>query len=551
MPWCIRAGGFAFIGLLTLVASDAVAQDRPEVTGNMAAVVASHPLAAAAGADVLRRGGNAIDAAITMAAVLSVVRPHMNGVGGDAFLLYRDAASGRTYAINGSGRAPALATPEQFATRGHLRVPGRGILSVSVPGAPRLWSDALARFGSIGFADALAPAIDYAENGFIVSDKLSRSITSSRENLAETEAMRAVFLPDGSAPAPGSLLVQRDLAGTLATLAREGIDAFYEGEIARRIVAFMGDSGLVRLPDLRAHTTQWQEPIETDYHGYRILTAPPNSQGLALLLQMNMAERFDLKALGHNSAEYVHTLVEIKKLAFAERDRYVTDPDFFDVPVELLLSKEHARALLDTVGVGERAAVVQPVEDDDGGDTAFLTVVDAAGHAVSLIQSLASGFGSRRMVPGTGIILHNRGGRFDLRAGSANIIAPGKRPYHTLAPFLALNPDGSLFMVFGTPGSDGQTQTMLQVFNNIVLFGMRPQHAVEAARWRSHPEGRLTLEAGLGERSAALRERGHATGGSRGLSPTHGGAQVILIDPETGARVTGADPRREAYGIAW
>ncbi|HSK18226.1 MAG TPA: gamma-glutamyltransferase [Longimicrobiales bacterium] len=537
-------------------ASPLAAQDRPEVQGREAAVVAGHPLAAAAGMDVLRRGGNAIDAAITMAAVLAVVRPHMNGVGGDAFLLMHEGRSGRVRALNGSGRAPAAATPAAMRALGYSEMPDTGVHAVTVPGAVRAWAEALRRHGTIPLDVALAPAIQYAEHGFAVSEKLAADIAASRRRIERDPDLAAVFLPDGEPPAPGSVLVQRDLARTLQQIARDGPDALYIGDIARRIDTFMHASGgLITIADLAQHSPLWQEPIATTYAGNRVLAFPPNSQGLALLMQMNMAELYDLPAMGHNSPDYIHTLVEVKKLAFTERDRYVTDPSFAEIPLDRLISKEHAQQLVERFRApadATRGAAHGPGPRPDGdGDTVFLAAVDRHGNAVALIQSLFSAFGSGRMVPGTGIVLHNRGALFSLDEGHVNVLAPAKRTYHTLAPAMALRADGSLYMVFGTPGGDGQTQTLLQVFNNIVLFGMTPQRAVEAPRWRSLADTALQIEAGV---PPTVRERLTALGHQLQLqekpSASLGGAQVIVITA-AGVRAVGADPRREAYGIAW
>jgi gamma-glutamyltranspeptidase/glutathione hydrolase len=256
--------------------------------------------------------------------------------------------------------------------------------------------------------------------------------------------------------------------------------------------------------------------------------------------------------MGHNSADYIHTLVEVKKLAYRDRDRFITDPAFAEIPLDRLLSKDYARQLVTSLTSRATGSARQSPSGDDSGDTVYLCVVDRNGNAVSMIQSLYSAFGSGRVVPGTGILLHNRGALFSLDTAQANVIAPSKRTFHTLAPSLALRPDGSLFMLFGTPGGDGQPQTLLQVFNNIVLFGMSPQQAVEAPRWRSHADDRLQVEPGIAEQvRAALTAYGHRV--DVALRPTSdlGGAQVILIDPVSGVKRTGADPRREAYGIAW
>ena len=325
------------------------AQLRPDVQGREAAVVADHPLAAQAGADVLRRGGNAVDAAITMAAVLAVVRPHMNGLGGDAFLLLRDARSGRIRALNGSGRSAAATSIAAVRALGHDAMPQDGVHSVTVPGAVRAWSDALRRHGTWSLADALEPAIRFAEDGFPVSEKLAADIAAARGKVAADPLLAAVFLPGGAPPVPGTLLRQPDLARTLHLLAREGADAFYIGDIALSIDAFMAaEGGPLAIADLADHSSLWQEPITTTYAGHRVVAFPPNTQGVALLMQMNMAELFDLRAFGHNSAEYVRTLVEAKRLAFIERDRLVSDPGTSDIPLDRMFSKERARELVAT-----------------------------------------------------------------------------------------------------------------------------------------------------------------------------------------------------------
>jgi gamma-glutamyltranspeptidase/glutathione hydrolase len=529
--------------------SQVSAQMRPDVGGPQAAVVSDHPLATAAGADVLRRGGNAMDAAITMAGVLAVVRPHMNGLGGDSFLLYREAKTGKVFALNGSGPAGSVATPQYVRAQGHERMPQSGVISATIPGVVRAWSAALQRFGTIPLARALEPGIGYAERGFPVSTQLHEDIDGERTRIAPDAAMAAVFLPGGAAPKPGSVLKQPDLAASLRALAARGPDELYTGETGRRIAAFVErERGLFNAQDLAAYRPQWQEPISTTYHGARVFAFPPNSQGLALLMQLNMAEAFDLQAMGHNSAEYLHTLVELKKLAFADRDAHITDPATHKAPIEQLLSKQYARERIRSLTTRATSSSNEP--HDDSGDTVFLCVVDREGNMVSMIQSLYAAFGSKRMVPGTGIVLHNRGGLFSLDPAHVNVIAPNKRTYHTLAPSLVLKEDGSPLMTVGTPGGDGQTMTLLQVLNNTLLFGMMPQQAVEAARYRSFENGRLLLDAGIPEAvRTALGQRGHEVQLQATLSSEMGGAQVIWINQ--GMRITGADPRREAYGIAF
>jgi gamma-glutamyltranspeptidase/glutathione hydrolase len=522
---------------------------RPDVSGSQSAVTSDHPLASAAGADVLRRGGNAIDAAVTMAGVLAVVRPHMNGPGGDGFMLYREAKTGKVYALNGSGEAGSRATPAFFAERNLDAIPGSGILSVSVPGAVRMWEDALQRFGTIRLSAALAPAIEYASKGFTVSNRLSSDIAESRRVVAADSVLARTYLVNGAAPRPGTILRQPDLAETFRTIAREGSAAYYGGSIGRAIAASMErEGGLVTLADLARHKSTWVDPIETTYRGHRVLAFPPNTQGVTLLEQLNIAELYDLAAMGHNSTAYVHTLVEGSKLAYADRDAYVADPAFARVPVDMLIGKEHARQAREKIG--DRAASgIRDTTRDGNGDTVYLAVVDKDGNAVSWIQSNFAAFGSGKAVPGTGIILQNRGSLYSLDPSHPNIVAPGKRPYHTLSPAMVLNTDGSLAMVLGTPGGDGQTQTILQVLNNMLLFGMTPQQAVEAPRWRSYGR-RVGIEPGV---TSAVRDslvaRGHVVN-IQPASAEFGGAQVIRLMP-SGARMVGSDFRREAYGIAW
>jgi gamma-glutamyltranspeptidase / glutathione hydrolase len=531
-----------------------VAQNRPNVGGPEAAVVSDHPLASAAGAEVLRRGGNAVDAAITMAGVLAVVRPHMNGVGGDAFMLMHDANTRKTYALNGSGRAGSKATPALFAERKLNEVPSTGVMSVSVPGAVAAWSDALQRFGTITLAQALAPAIHYAEVGFPVSERLAADFAEEARKVARDPELTRVFMPDGKPPAVGTLLKQPELAATLRAIAKDGPDAMYRDAIARQIAEFMEkEGGLLTAGDLAAHRSTWTDPISTDYRGFRVLAFPPNTQGVTLLESLAAAAEFDLGSLGHNTDAYLHTLVGISTLAYEDRDRFIADPAFAKVPMDRLLSKEHAKIIADSVRRSPRALAPTPERPapNGSGDTVYLCVVDKNGNAVSYIQSLFASFGSGRMVPGTGITLHNRGSLYSLDPSHPNIIAPGKRPFHTLSPAMVLNADNSVYMTLGSPGGDGQPQTIVQMLNNVVLFGMTPQRAVEAPRFRAYQNGRVSIEPGPADSVlTALRARGY-TVNVRPPGAEFGGSQMILVHPVSKARITGADARREAYAVAW
>lgn len=541
------------------------AQNRPDVRGTSGALSSDHPLATAAGYEVLLRGGNAIDAAITMAGVLAVVRPHMNGVGGDAFMLYYDAAGGAVSALNGSGRAGALATPAFFQEAGDTTMPQVGPRSVSVPGAVRAWEDALARFGTISLAEALAPGIRYAREGFPVSTRLAGDIEEQGGSL--DDAGREQYLPAGAPPPVGSLLKNPALARTLERIAREGADGFYQGPVAQSLSALLeARGGYLRTGDFRAHQSQWVEPLEGRYQGYRMLVMPPNTQGFAQLQQFAMAEDFDLVGMGWGSADYWHTLLEIKKLAFADRDAWAADPDKAQVPLSQLLDPEYlterarmvdpAHAASDvTTGVPRAGAIAAGGghgDEADGGDTVYLTVVDRWGNAVSWIQSLFAGFGSGVFDPETGVVLQNRGALFTLEEGHPNQVAPGKRPYHTLSPMMALHGDGALAFTLGTPGGDSQTQSILAITNNLLLFGMTPQEAIEAPRYRGNPGFSVSLEDRIpADVRMELEQRGHRIRVVHGWTATFGGAQMILVDRDNGVRTAASDPRREAYSIAY
>jgi len=535
--------------------------NRPDVMGTRGAVSSDHPLATAAGMAVLQRGGNAVDAAVAMAGVLAVVRPHMNGIGGDAFILHFDAGSGQVTALNGSGRAGSSVPASFFRDQGVEVIPEYGPLTVTVPGAVAAWEDVLARHGTISLAEALEPAIRYAEEGFPVSTKLRQDILDAREVL--NEHARELYLPGGDAPRMGALLRNPALAASLRAIAREGASAFYQGGIGRQLAAFVeAGGGHLRPEDFRTHGSTWTEPIGVDYLGHQVLAFPPNTQGVTQLQQMVMAGLLDLEGMGHNSPDYLHSLVEVKKLAFADRDRWVTDDETNPAPVDRLLDRAYAAERIREIGpkaadqveagFGDplTAALPAPVTQGDG-DTVYLMVVDRWGNGVSWIQSLFQSFGSGLLEPSTGIVLQNRGSQFRLDPDHPNSFAPGKRPFHTLNPVMVLR-NGELAMTLGTPGGDGQTQSLLQVYHNLFLFGLTPQEAVEAPRYRSDLGLQLLLDDRIPpEVRAEMEARGHEIRVIPGWSWLQGGVQIIYRDPESGALITGADPRREAYALAY
>ena len=536
-------------------------QNRPDVRGTTGAVSAGHPLAAQAGLAVLQRGGTATDAIIAMAGVLAVVRPHMNGVGGDAFAIFYDGATGEINAINGSGRAGRLATPEFFLERGVEQVPGSGPLAVTVPGAVAAWVDAHERFGTLPFGELLEPGIRLATEGFPVSTRLAYDFESQGGRL--NEAARALYLPGGSAPPVGSLLKNEALGATLREIARRGKESYYGGALAERLADFIeSEGGHLRAEDFRAHRSTWVEPLRADYLGLTFLVMPPNSQGPAQLSYMGLAEAHPIRSLGHNTAAYLHTMIELKKLAFADRDRWVADPAQAEIPIERLLDKaylrERAKAIdpdraaeLVHAGIGEAIGEVS-AELNDAGDTVYLTAVDQYGNAVSWIQSLFAGFGSGLLDPDTGVLFQNRGSGHSLVEGHPNRVAPGKRPYHTLTPMMALRDDGTFALAMGTPGGDSQTQTLLQIVHNLLVFGMTPQEAIEAPRFRSSGGRSLAIENRIApEVLAELGALGHELEVIEGWTATFGGAHMLYVEPGSGTLAAAADPRREAYALAY
>tara|TARA_B100001123_G_scaffold443341_1_gene589211 strand:- start:5207 stop:6661 length:1455 start_codon:yes stop_codon:yes gene_type:complete len=484
----------------------------------------------------------------------------MNGVGGDAFAIFYDGASGDISAMNASGRAGALAKPAFFAAPDRDHIPATGALAVTVPGAVAGWIDAHERFGSKPFAELLEPAIHYARDGFPVSTRLRSDIEEQGGIL--NEAAQALYKPGGSPPPAGALLKNVPLASTLETIAREGKQGFYKGEIAQRLSAFLeSEGGYLRAGDFASHESTWVEPLRGDYLGHTFLAMPPNSQGIAQLALMGMSKAHPIESLGHNTTEYIHTLIELKKLAFADRGRWVADPEHADIPVKELLDPTYLNERATLVDANRAAEEVAPGfgheqtssdgQGDDSGDTVFLTAVDQFGNAVSWIQSNFSFFGSGLLEPETGILLHNRGSGFTLDPGHPNQVAPRKRPYHTLTPLMALR-DGRFAFTLGTPGGDGQTQSLLQITHNMLVFGMTPQQAIEAPRFRSWDGLNVSIENRVSaDVFAELQALGHDILLVDGWTLTFGGAQMVHFDESNGTLTAASDPRREAYGLAY
>jgi len=533
-------------------------------------VASPHYLATAAGLRILQQGGNAVDAAVATNAVLNVVYPHMCSPGGDAFWLIYLAAEGRLRGLNASGRAPYAATRAFFEERGLTSIPPRGLLPVTVPGVVDGWGVALETCGTMSLAQVLEPAISYAQDGFPVSARLSRWIEQNAEVLREYPTSARIFLREGRAPRQGEILRQEDLARSLQTIAKDGCTAFYRGPIATAIARFCAENGgLLSAQDLADHRSDWVEPISITYRGYTVYEFPPNAQGLAALLALNIVEGFDLSSLGHQSAEYLHLLIEAKKLAFADRDQYIADPDFVDIPVQELLSKEYAatrRALIDPRRAAQRVTAGDPFGPHPnplpegegvvrGGDTIYLCVVDGQGNAVSLIQSIYFAFGCGVVAGDTGIILHNRGAYFSLDPHHVNRLEPHKRPFHTLTPAMVFR-DSRPYLVLGTMGGDGQPQTHLQLISNLVDFGLDVQEAIEAPRWLSgrfllgDPIDMLNVEGRFPAKVLdQLAARGHHIKVLEDWAEVMGHAQAIMINRSV--LMGGADPRGDGAALGW
>ncbi len=524
----------------------------PDKNGTRSVVLATHgmvatsqPLASSAALAVLLEGGNAVDAAITAAAVLNVVEPTMTGIGGDMFALLFMHEDGRPVGLNGSGWSGAKSTLDYLGT--HDIASLEGIHMVTVPGAVAGWFKLHGRYGTLPMSRILAPAIDYAENGFPVSQIIAVQWEESEDLLRSNDAAAQTYLRGGNAPRHGELFRSPGLGASLRQISDGGRDAFYKGDIAHTIVGTSEElGGFLTFADFEDFEADWVEPISTRYRGYEVCEMPPNTQGIVALQMLNVMEGFDLRAMGHNSAAYLHTLVEAKKLAFADRARYIADPDHVSVPTDRLISKDYAttrRRLIDSDRAREdcTAGVTAP------GDTVYLTVVDRDRNVVSFINSLFDSFGSGVVAGGTGICLHSRGRGFSTEAGHPNVIAPHKRPFHTLVPALVLR-EGLPYFSFGVVGGDMQAQGHAQVLANLIDFGMDPQQAGEAPRFR-HSDPGLALESSIGEDvRSGLARRGHALIDEARI---FGGFQGILIDPATGVLSGGSDPRKDGLAIGW
>lgn len=545
-------------------------------------VACAHYLATQAGIHALKQGGNAIDAAIAANATMTVVYPSTCSAGGDIFMLIWDAKTRQLYALNGSGRAPQGMTPELFAGKSMQRIPERGPLAINVPGAVDGWFEALSRFGRLPAEDVFAPAIQYAEEGMPITAKLGGWLARAEPLLKQWGSSSRIFLPDSQLPRAGGILRQPQLARTYRMLAKEGRDVFYRGPIARDITGYIQQcGGVLSMDDMQRHHSDWVEPLSITYRGYDICEFPPNTHGITALQMLNILEGYDLASLGYQSAAYLHLLLEAKKLAFADRDRYISDPAFVDIPIERLLGKAYAAEQRKNIDPQRARASAETAIEQDG-DTMYLCVADGEGNVVSLIQSLYMGFGSGIAGGESGVLLHNRGSYFSLDPRHVNYLQPGKRTMHTLTPGMVLR-DQQPYLAFGTMGGDAQPQVHVQLLTAMLDFGMNPQQAIAAPRWRSgrmhmsttrlgahehgdHIPGQRSVDEQLQpgiEEVAILEERfpiaiaselealGHHILLEDSFGDGMGHAQAILIDHDRHLFAGAADPRCDGLAMGW
>lgn len=525
-------------------------------------VATSHPLAAQIGLDILKKGGNAIDAAIATNAALGLMEPMSCGIGGDLFAIVWDAKTKKLYGLNASGRSPYKATREYFQKKGYKHIPTLGPLSWSVPGCVDGWAELQKRFGSLSMNDLLSPSISYAENGFPVTEVIAGYWAGAEQKLQRTRTASMTYLIDGKSPRKGQVFKNPYLANTYRAIAKHGRDAFYKGELAKAMVKYSEKAGgLFSMKDFENHSSTWIDPVSTTYRGHRIWELPPNGQGIAALQMLNILEKYDLKKLGPDSADYWHLFLEAKKLTFEDRAKFYADMDKADVPVKGLISKAYADQRRKLIQMDKALTELKPGDPKLGkADTIYLTVVDKDRNCVSLIQSTYYGFGSG-MVPGKlGFTLQNRGTLFSLESDHLNRLEPHKRPFHTIIPAMVTKEDKPWF-VFGVMGGDMQPQGHVQVLVNLIDFGMDVQQAGEASRMEhvgsSTPTsipadkrgGTVRVEPGISLGIVAeLNKRGHRI---QRVSRNGGGYQGILIDPKTNMLHGGSEYRKDGCAVGY
>lgn len=534
---------------------------RSVVYGNGGMVATSQPLAAQVGIDVLKKGGNAVDAAIAVNATLGLMEPTGSGIGGDLFAIVWDGDSGKLYGLNASGPVSRLASLEAVRKQGYEQMPAYGGLPVTVPGCVGGWFALHERFGALSMEEVLKPAIGYAERGFPLSEVIAYYWARGVRNLSRFDEFQRVYAPGGKIPGEGEIFRNPDLAKTLSRIAEEGADVFYSGDVAEAIVtAVRKHGGFMEMADLKTYEPEWVEPLSVNYRGYDVWELPPNGQGIAALQMLQMLQQLDLSSMGHNSVDYLHTLIEVKKIVYEDRARYYADPRFAGVDLDRLLSVEYAKQRLKFLN-SDRALTDIPAGDHilEEGDTVYLTVADGDGNMVSFIQSNYMGFGSGLVPEGKGFTLQDRGALFSLEKGHPNALAPGKRPFHTIIPAFVTR-DGKPVFSFGVMGGSMQPQGHVQVLCNILDFGMNIQEAGDVPRFRhggsSQPSGGdmssggfVYLESGIpAETCRGLMKRGHRFVGTVG---GFGGYQGIWRDPDTGVLAGATESRKDGCAIGY
>ncbi|MEM7548964.1 MAG: gamma-glutamyltransferase [Bacteroidota bacterium] len=532
---------------------------RSEVIAKNGMVATSHPLATQIGIDILKKGGTAVDAAIAANAALGLMEPTGSGIGGDLFAIVWDAETEKLYGLNASGRSPKSLTLEYFKKNGHEKIPSHGPLPISVPGAVDGWFELHGKFGKLKMSEILQPSIDYANNGFPVTELISfymrRSIPFfERQGFPNIDTYKI----GAEAPKKGEVFKNPDLANTYSTIAKKGRDGFYKGDVAKTIGKFMKEQGgFLSYDDLASHKSEWVDPVSVNYRGYDVWELPPNGQGIAALQMLTILEQFDFKSMGFGSAEHIHHFVEAKKLAFEDRAKYYADMDFAQVPVEELISKDYGKERSKLINP-DRAGVYKAGEIS-AGETIYLTTADQYGNMVSLIQSNYRGMGSGMVPTGLGFMLQDRGELFSLNEGDANVYEPEKRPFHTIIPAFVTK-DGKPFMSFGVMGGDFQPQGHTEIIMNMIDFGMNLQEAGDAPRidhtGSSTPigqavsgRGEIRLESGFDYQIILeLMDKGHKVGFGRGI---YGGYQAIMWDDDQKVYYGASESRKDGMAAGY
>jgi len=559
---------YTYFALLLFFFNSVFAQDRitgltfatrSEVIAQNGMACTSQPLATQVALDILKSGGNAIDAAIAANAVLGLMEPTGNGIGGDLFAIVWDAKTQKLHGLNASGRSPYELTLGYFEKNGYEKIPSHGPLSVSVPGCVDGWFELHKKFGRLSMSEILTPAIDYARNGFPVSELIAHYWQSNSKILQKYPGFEEIFMPGGKAPEKGEIFRNPYLANTLEFIAKQGRDVFYKGEMAQKMVDYLREQGgFFTMKDFEDHTSEWIEPVSTNYRGYDVWELPPNGQGIAALQMLNILENFDIGNMGFGSPEYMHLFIEAKKLAFEDRARFYADPDFNALPVEQLISKSYGKERAKLIDLN-RAGRSYPAGEPDTDNTIYLTTADKDGNMVSLIQSNFRGMGSG-MTPGKlGFVLQDRGELFTLEEGHMNVYEPHKRPFHTIIPAF-ITKGGEPWMSFGVMGGDMQPQGHVQIVCNIIDFGMNLQEAGDAPRIEhsgsSQPTGEkmtdggtVSLETGFSYQTIrSLMEKGHNISYANG---PYGGYQAIMRDDKNKVYYGASESRKDGQAAGY